>query len=64
MLTYDFDTAMDKQQIINRTLKLIRPGSIIVFHDNDNGRTIEILDRVIQLSRAKGFVFGDLEAEL
>jgi peptidoglycan/xylan/chitin deacetylase (PgdA/CDA1 family) len=34
VLTGDFDKGMDPQKCLQRTIKLTRPGSIVVFHDS------------------------------
>ena len=47
---------MSKQAILDRILKRVKPGSIILFH-NDTQYTAELLPKIITELKAKGFSF-------
>ena len=55
VLTADFDRSLSWSQCLERTTKHIRPGSIIVLHDNPKARerTIALLPRLIEYIKAE-----------
>ena len=62
IMPYDFDRDLTNKEIIEIVSKRIRPGSIIVLHDNNASRVPEILGELIEDLREKGYTFGNLTA--
>ena len=61
LIPYDFDTSLSPDHILDTLKRGIRPGSIIVLHDNKKSRSPEILDEFIHYSLAAGYNFDTLE---
>jgi peptidoglycan/xylan/chitin deacetylase (PgdA/CDA1 family) len=55
VLTGDFDHSLDSETCFQRTVKHVKPGSIIVMHDNPkaSARTLDLLPRLIDYIRAR-----------
>lgn len=64
IMLYDFDSRLDKMLILHKLEKLIRPGSIIVLHDNPVSNVMTLLEDVIKLCIDRGYSFGDLYGDL
>lgn len=62
-LSYDFDENVTPGKILER-LKSVKPGDILVFHDNEkvDQRIREILPSVIESLKMKGLTFGTISA--
>lgn len=62
-LSYDFDENVTPGKILER-LKSVKPGDILVFHDNEkvDQRIREILPSVIESLKMKGLKFGTISA--
>lgn len=52
----DWKPGISKQEIMDRILRKIRPGSIILFH-NDTPHTAELLPTIISTIRSAGYEF-------
>jgi peptidoglycan/xylan/chitin deacetylase (PgdA/CDA1 family) len=52
----DWDKSITGDQIIQRIMKRVTPGAIILFH-NDTRYTAEILDDVIRMLKSEGYGF-------
>jgi len=61
-LSGDFDPNIDRNSCLNFVLKNVKPGSIIVFHDNDKSseKMLSILPELIDELKMKSFVFDRL----
>lgn len=62
ILSGDFDPNIDRNSCLNFVLKNVKPGSIIVFHDNDKSseKMLSILPELIDELKMKSFVFDRL----
>jgi len=62
-LSYDFDKNISIEKILRKANKQIKPGSIIVLHDNIKiiDRTKELLPKLIQLIEDKGLHFETID---
>ncbi len=63
LLLHDYNTELRTDYIMVKAEKLIRPGSVIVLHDKGNRSTPELLTRIINMCRTKGYGFGDLTSD-
>jgi peptidoglycan/xylan/chitin deacetylase (PgdA/CDA1 family) len=63
-LSYDFDTKVSVDQIIDKGRKQIKSGDIIVLHDNQKmiQKVKVLLPELIELIELKGFKFGVIES--
>lgn len=63
-LSYDFDVRVPEEKILNSTSS-IRPGDILVFHDNEKSfeRLKFILPQVVQRLKGEGFTFEKIHAQ-
>ena len=59
IMPYDFDSKFGSQNSLWILKKKIRPGSIIVLHDNRNGISPEILEDFILFSLNAGYQFDN-----
>lgn len=64
LMPFDFDLKLKAEKVLGIIEKKIRPGAIIVLHDNKKSVSPEILSRVIDICREKNFVIGDLISSL
>ncbi len=62
-LSYDFDPAVSVQRILQQAEK-IRPGDVLVLHDNEKvqERVKELLPALLDLLEKKGYRFGLISA--
>lgn len=62
ILTYDFDAKIDVENAWKRIVKHTKPGSIVVFHDNEKARqNLEILlPRFLEYFSSQGYKFHTL----
>ncbi len=63
-MPFDFDINMKAEKVLSIIEKKIRPGAIIVLHDNKKSVSPEILCRVIDICREKNLIIGDLISSL
>jgi len=63
LILYDFDQSFDTGRILNLLKRRIRPGSVIVLHDNEKSNSPLILGDIIKTIREMGYVFGELAGE-
>lgn len=63
ILAYDFDNSHTPSKSLERIIKLTRPGSIIVFHDNYKAKNklMYMFPRFLNHFREKGFEFKVLK---
>lgn len=63
VLTYDFDVHITPENCLNQTLKVVRNGSIVVFHDSHKARPrLEFaLPRLIEKLLSIGFSFKSIK---
>ncbi len=59
ILAYDFDSTHSPSQSLDKIIKLTRPGSIVVFHDNYKAeiKLKYMLPRFLEHYKEKGFTF-------
>jgi peptidoglycan-N-acetylglucosamine deacetylase len=57
LMPYDFDNSMGKADIVEILKKKIRPGSVVVLHDNGRSMILQILDEFIDYALIKGYKF-------
>jgi peptidoglycan-N-acetylglucosamine deacetylase len=62
VLTCDFDESMAREHVLENSLMLSRPGSIVVFHDSEKAKRnmTWVLPRYIEEMQAQGYGFGVL----
>jgi peptidoglycan/xylan/chitin deacetylase (PgdA/CDA1 family) len=60
IMPYDFDKKFGSARSLSVTKKLIRPGSIIVFHDRPGSNTLEFIEDFIVFARGEGYKFDVL----
>lgn len=62
LMTYDFDHSWNESSIINTTIGKTKPGSILVFHENDktHERLPKILPAIIDQLKKEGYTFKSL----
>ena len=58
LMVYDFDRSFRKGGPLNTLKKLVRPGSVIVLHDNSRSCVGEFLDEAIIFLKLKGYTFS------
>jgi len=63
LLLHDYNIELSNDYMMLKAEKLIRPGSVIVLHDKGNRSTPELLNRIIDMCRTKGYGFGDLTSD-
>lgn len=65
VLTKDYDPKISPEKCLERSLKMTRPGSIVVFHDSlKAAKNVKFaLPRYIETLKEKGFSFVKLEDE-
>lgn len=64
LMPYDFDNSMDKEQVLKIIKKHLRPGSLIVLHDNSKSNVQDLLGDIIELCWSEGYSFGELFEDL
>ena len=62
VLTYDYDRLLDSDKCLNGSLKVVRPGSIIVFHDSIKAEKnlTYVLPRFVDSCVSRGYSFKTL----
>lgn len=62
VLTFDYDRSLDSGKCLGGSLKAIRPGSIIVFHDSLKAEKnlTYVLPRFVEASLSQGYTFKTL----
>ncbi len=62
VLSRDYDQALDKDKCLNNTIRAVRPGSIVVFHDSfKSERNMNyVVPRLIDHFAGLGFTFNAL----
>jgi peptidoglycan-N-acetylglucosamine deacetylase len=60
IMPYDFDQKFGRDRSLSVAKKLIRPGSIIVFHDRPDCTVLEFIEDFIVFARDKGYKFDVL----
>ncbi|MEI9920269.1 MAG: polysaccharide deacetylase family protein [Bacteroidota bacterium] len=62
VLTFDYDKSLDSERCLNGSLKAVRPGSIIVFHDSVKAEKnlTYVLPRFIESCLSNGYSFKAL----
>jgi peptidoglycan/xylan/chitin deacetylase (PgdA/CDA1 family) len=58
LMLYDFDSSFRKGGPIHTLRRLVRPGSVIVLHDNSRSCAGEFLDEAITYLKSKGYTFS------
>jgi len=58
IMPYDFDSSFGSAKSLQILKNKIRPGSVIVLHDNPNSATIKILDEFLVFAVGEGYRFG------
>jgi peptidoglycan/xylan/chitin deacetylase (PgdA/CDA1 family) len=61
LMIYDFDKDFGAKRSLKIFKKKVRPGSIIVLHDNKDGTVLEIIDEIILYSKSEGYHFETLK---
>ncbi len=64
LMLYDFDKAFTADNIIDVLKRKVRPGSILLLHDNIISKSPVILKELITVCRDMGFTFSDLSLAL
>ena len=64
LMLYDFDSAFTAENIIDVVKREVRPGSILVLHDNIKSKSPAILEELIAVCRDMGYYFSDLNSVL
>lgn len=65
VLTRDYDSRVSKEDCLDRAIRLTRPGSIVVFHDNLKAaeNMLYVLPRYLEHFMEKGYIFDFLDAD-
>lgn len=60
VLTYDYDSSMSEEAIVNIIKRELRPGSIVVFHDSikAHDRVLNVLPKALEYWQSEGYTFG------
>ena len=56
LMSYDFNIKISDQKIVNKVIRQLKDGAIIVFHDGhqNSGRTVRILPKIIEIILQEG----------
>lgn len=65
VLSRDYEEGMDSQAIVKNVSEHLKPGAIIVFHDNEKtvGKLETVLPEIIKTGRQMGLKFSALSSE-
>ncbi len=63
LMLYDFDRTLSLEDMIGVLKNRVRPGSILLLHDNVNSRSPHLLKRLIDVSRDMGYNFSSLKED-
>lgn len=60
IVTRDYSSKQNKEKILERVKRFVKPGSIIVFHDSEkaSGQMLPSLPDVIEFLKNQGYEFG------
>jgi peptidoglycan-N-acetylglucosamine deacetylase len=63
VLTRDYNTSLKKETCLKKTIKSVKPGSVIVFHDiiKAEKNLKYVLPEVLKFYSAKGFQFSSID---
>ena len=66
ILSMDYDRSLDPRQVVRNVIGHIKPGSIVVFHDNLKAReNLEYaLPRILDYYSKRGYSFVNLQSEI
>jgi len=59
LMPYDFDSSFGSKKSLEILKKKIRPGSIIVFHNNSGSTLADFIEEFVLFTRAEGYRFID-----
>jgi peptidoglycan-N-acetylglucosamine deacetylase len=57
LMPYDFDKSLSREESLTVLKRMIRPGSVIVFHDNPKSVSIDLLNKFIGHALNSGYRF-------
>ena len=57
IMPYDFDKKFKPEQSLKVLERMLRPGSVITFHDSPGSRSASILSRFIRIAESRGYRF-------
>ncbi len=60
VMPYDFDKRLGAERVLQILKKKIRPGSVIVLHDNEKSLAPGILEDFIKFAKRSGYVFSNV----
>ena len=63
LILYDFDPSFKPSEIVRLLKRKIRPGSVIVLHDNSNSSSPLFLGDLVRSVKEMGYTFGNLAEE-
>ena len=61
LMLYDFDSAFPAEKMLDVLKRKVRPGSILLLHDNMQSKSPAIIEKLIGVCRDMGFSFGNLD---
>lgn len=64
LILYDFDPGFSQAKMIEVVKRKIRPGSVIVMHDNSRSSAPLVLNQIIKTIKEAGYQFGELLADI
>jgi peptidoglycan/xylan/chitin deacetylase (PgdA/CDA1 family) len=62
LMPYDFDRKMNHERVLRVLKKKVRPGSIIVLHDNEAAAPMSFLNRFLAYAQDEGYTFRTLSS--
>jgi len=60
IMPYDFDKRLGAERVLQILKDKIRPGSVIVLHDNENSKAHDILEDFIIFANSSGYIFSNV----
>jgi peptidoglycan/xylan/chitin deacetylase (PgdA/CDA1 family) len=60
LMPYDFDRSFGAGRVLQVLKRKIRPGSVIVLHDNEKSLALEILGDFIRFAKDSGYTFSNV----
>jgi peptidoglycan-N-acetylglucosamine deacetylase len=60
LMPYDFDKRLGAERVLQILKDKIRPGSVIVLHDNENSKAHDILEDFIIFAKSSGYIFSNV----
>lgn len=66
ILSMDYDRSLDPRQVVRNVIGNVKPGSIVVFHDNLKAKkNLEyVLPRILDYYSKRGYTFVNLQSEI